>query len=324
MKLFKYSLLASIFMSVTCVSAFAQAPIGAECLGTQTQINFGNGIDTTLLDAQNARAEIQRLVESELSNRNIELDVGFINQSIPDSQCKSLSFGVQYNPTEGPLNDLFEALIQDVVTDASQFWRTLFGLTIMSDAFREKFQEIAAKIDESALTSNPAVSSLVAAYNNGLVNADIKFIQVSHSQGNLFSNAIHANLNDATNFKIVSVANPDSFVAGDGPHTTLTLDLVILAVRQFKAFLNLPEPLPANTTNVSIGDLSGHKFLESYMDANSTSQEKILDDTLDFINVIPIVAEVCIGDAFFNFETLNCQCNDPNLFYFAGFGCEFD
>ncbi|GJL77028.1 MAG: hypothetical protein NPINA01_00170 [Nitrospinaceae bacterium] len=250
--------------------------------------------------------------------------MGFINQSIPDSQCKGLSFGVQYNPTEGPLNDLFEALIQDVVTDASEFWKTLFGLTIMSDAFREKFQEIAAEIDELALTTNPAVTNLVAAYNNGLVNADIKFIQISHSQGNLFSNAIHANLNDASNFKIVSVANPDNFVAGEGPHTTLTLDLVILAVRQFKNFLNLPEPLPANTANVSIGDLSGHKFLESYMDANSNSQEKILGDTLDFVNIIPIVAPVCIGDAFFNFETLNCQCNDPNLTYFHGFGCEFD
>ncbi|GJL77029.1 MAG: hypothetical protein NPINA01_00180 [Nitrospinaceae bacterium] len=62
MKLLKPLLLFFIFLSASCVSAFAQAPVGTECLGTLTQINFGNGIDTTELEAQNAKIEIRRLV----------------------------------------------------------------------------------------------------------------------------------------------------------------------------------------------------------------------------------------------------------------------
>jgi hypothetical protein len=69
----------------------------------------------------------------------------------------------------------------------------------------------------------------------------------------------------------VSVATPDSQVAGGGPWTTLTGDLVIRTVRP------LFSSLPATTPGPHRGDLLGHGFIESYLEAGQPAKRRILN-----------------------------------------------
>ncbi len=106
---------------------------------------------------------------------------------------------------------------------------------------------------------------------------------VAHSQGNLFANIAHTGINQDVidGFGIVSVANPDSYVAGYGPYTTIIEDVVIFAV---------PGALPAqfrnfeNTSGNNPDDWTGHEFVKSYMASSHPAETKILDDIVTTID----------------------------------------
>lgn len=81
-------------------------------------------------------------------------------------------------------------------------------------------------------------------------------------------------------FGIVSVANPDSYVADGGPYTTINEDAVIFFV---------PGAMPGQFNNFGIlgfnpADWSGHKFIESYMASGHPAETKITNNTLSTIN----------------------------------------
>jgi len=85
----------------------------------------------------------------------------------------------------------------------------------------------------------------------------------------------------------VSVANPASFVGGDGPYTTLVEDGVIAAIALATPTGVLP-PLASNLTNILSGattsDWRGHNFIVEYMAEGSRSATKVVPDIVATMN----------------------------------------
>jgi hypothetical protein len=190
-----------------------------------------------------------------------------------------ITYRVSHNPSMGLLADLLETFVQNTQTDISQFWRYLAALDPIPGEFTDLLIETSNKIDASILNANPSVQDHVEKYNKALSEGN-KVVVVAHSQGNLYANIAHLGITPQDNggFGIVSVANPDSFVAGSGPYTTIEEDLIIASV---------PGASPANLDNffgVNLGDLSGHTFANSYMASGHPAEAKILNDTVDKIN----------------------------------------
>lgn len=265
-KKYIYIIVLMILNLVTTHSAYSQ-DLSAFCSLKDTAIYFGNGVDTPRGKAKRHQLLLEDKVRGVMS----------------DEEFNKIEFELAYNNTGGLIYDLMESAIQDLATDYTYFWRMLAHNVPMSESFKEKLLELSTAVDESALLLNQDLSIHVNNYKNSILEGK-KVILVSHSQGNFFGNQAYGNLSfvEKESFGIVSVANPDSFVAGSGPYTTLFEDLVILAITVAKTDLGLPTPLLPNETNfLTLDDLSGHGFDSAYLQATSNSESKILNDIVN-------------------------------------------
>jgi len=259
------------------------------CVYKETNVVFANGVDTTRSQALDTVELIKKLTIEKLQADNINLDFNAANIEIDGSQmgadCDALTFERQYHQTSGLSLDLFEALTQIIIEDTTRIWLLKFGLDIMPDAFRDKILEFQSAFDEAIVADPAETQAHIAKYNSFSPDYDYRVIAVSHSQGNLFSNTIYANLDlvPQYNHKIVSVATPSSFTAGGGPHTTLHTDLVILALKAIASTLGLPEPRESNVAPSGWPELTGHIFNKTYMEPGSNAETKILDDIFNLI-----------------------------------------
>lgn len=225
---------------------------------------FGNGVWNDKEAADSSRRLLTRRLEAVIAGTDLE---GMI------------TYGTSHNPSEGKLKDLLETFEQNDQTDDSQFWRFLAGLDPIPDFLQDKLKEIADSVDEAIVSANPAVQKHIVKYNKFLSEGN-KVVVVAHSQGNLFANIAYLGINSQyiDGFGIVSVGNPDSYVAGGGSYTTLDEDIIIG---------NVSGSLPANLDNffgINLNDLTGHEFAKSYMAANHDAETKILGDVVGTIN----------------------------------------
>lgn len=98
------------------------------------------------------------------------------------------------------------------------------------------------------------------------LDQNLELAIVAHSQGNFYANRAYEYLmSDADKIRIVSVANPDSQVAGEYSYRTLKSDGVINSI---------PGALPPNVDNNYRGHLN-HSFVESYLNGSPSGQEII-------------------------------------------------
>ena len=225
---------------------------------------FGNGVWNDKEQADSSRRLLTRRLEARVSGTELE---GII------------TYGTSHNPSDGTLLDLLETFEQNLQTDWSQFWRYLAGLDPMPGFLQDELIEIANTVDENILRGNPAVQDHVEKYNK-LLSEGNKVVVVAHSQGNLFANIAYLGITSQyrEGFGIVSIGNPDNYVAGSGPYTTLDEDIIIGSV---------PGSLPANVDNffgINFRDFSGHMFATSYMATGHQAEMKILDDAITTIN----------------------------------------
>ena len=225
---------------------------------------FGNGVWNDKEAADSSRLLLTMRLESAVAGTDLE---GVI------------TYGTSHNPSEGTLKDLLETFEQNAQTDMSQFWRFLAGLDPMPDFLQDKLKEIANSVDEAIVSANPAVQQHIEKYNKFLSEGN-KVVVVAHSQGNLFANIAYLGIDSqySEGFGIVSVGNPDNYVAGGGPYTTLDEDIIIGSV---------PGSLPANLDNfflINLSDLTGHTFAKSYMASNHDAEAKILGDVVSTID----------------------------------------
>ena len=116
-------------------------------------------------------------------------------------------------------------------------------------------------------------------YNRLLLECK-RVIVVAHSQGNFYANMAAGGIdpNLADSFRIVSVANPASFVEGDGPYTTIEEDRVIALI---------PGSMHTNVDNYdsdeSYSPWLGHYFVENYLSPDHLAEFKIVTEIINEI-----------------------------------------
>ncbi|MFZ2719450.1 MAG: hypothetical protein WAZ27_01120 [Minisyncoccia bacterium] len=245
---------------------------------TGTVVVFGNGIMNTEQDAIDSRDRIENLLRTTLTSE----------------EFNKLEFALAYNHSYGHFSDLYESLKQRVGTDnvVTSFWRWMGGLEVLPDEVQAEFLRTATRFDFSTMVGPEDFANHLALYRAKTLSGK-KVLVVSHSQGNFFANAAYQTLYSGSeplrsrSFGIVSVANPASFVGGNGPYTTLAEDGIIAAIR-LTTPPGIQPPLPPNLTNILSGartsDWKGHSFLDEYMTTGSRSVAKIMPDVIATMN----------------------------------------
>ena len=233
----------------------AEAEAAPSCGTALTTLFYVNGVRNDYFMAMASESELAHLVSTRYP-----------------ALRSTVTFKLSYNQTHG-LFDLIEALQQISPGSPSTLLRIVFGLINprvgRAGEILGKFAEIAAEVVQSQ-----KLQRFVEMYRTEL-NVGKKVVLVAHSQGNLYANRAYDLLRPqyGQNLGIVSVATPDTRVAGGGPWFTLTGDTVINRVRQFLSSATLPAdfegPLPG-------ADSWMHGFLESYLQVGGTTRGPIL------------------------------------------------
>jgi hypothetical protein len=265
MKLFYY-LLISFFIGCMLLVETSTASI---CDTKETVVFFGNGVMTDEDNAYNSRDIIKQRVKTKLPPEEFEL----------------LDFQLSYNDTHTLPLDLLELTIQFLTGNVSRFWRILWELDPMPDLVAEQMLLLSDALDYSALLTTDNLRDHVKTYQNA-IDEGKKIILVAHSQGNLFGNQAYnfLSIGEKRSFGMISVANVDNNVLGDGtetaPYTSLKNDKFILGLIAVQ--LGLPtSPMFPNTENLADSeDLWRHSFIRSYMMEESISETQITGDII--------------------------------------------
>ncbi|UJS15950.1 MAG: hypothetical protein L3J17_08450 [Candidatus Jettenia sp.] len=254
-------------------------------------IFFGNGVWNDVEDANGSRRKLETRLNTHISGTNLD---------------GTITYKLAHNPSEGALEDLLETFEQEAQTDYSKLWNYLAGLDIMPDYLQDKLKEIANIVNAAIVSANPSVQEHIGQYNTYLREGR-KVVLVAHSQGNLYGNIAYLSINPQylDRFGIVSVANPDDYVAGGGPYTTIREDLIIGS---------LPTALDSNVNNFSNTyinpfDLSGHSFIKSYMFSDHDAERQILEDIVNTIDKLSSSYE--ITEIVNTYNILRVACGNP-------------
>ena len=238
---------------------------GQQCQ-PETVVFFCNGVWNDAEDADESRRFLQDVLDIHISGTNLD---------------GTITYKLAHNPSDGYLEDLLETFEQDLQTSYSLFWDYLAEWDAMPDFLQDKIIAIAKEVDTAVVSANPSVQDHITLYNTYLSEGKM-VVLVAHSQGNLYGNIAYLGIDPQyiDGFGMVSVANPDSSVAGGGPYTTIDEDFIIGSI---------PLALLPNLDNffgpLNWGDVwGGHSFIKSYMASGHEAETKILNDVVVMIN----------------------------------------
>jgi len=292
-------------LTIIYLSFVAGFTYAAPVYQKETVVYYGNGV----------------LSEYHQSLFALELLERKVLRAIGDPAVESLlSFEVAYNRTHKPthgLLDVLEAYIQSGQSFSIHFWHWLAGLDAFVDpGFQTLMYPLLAELaEQAALLTNANVQEHTERYNRQLLKCK-RVVVVAHFQGNFYANIAATGIEQplASAFGIVSVANPASYVEGDGPYTTLTEDLVI-------AFI--PGSKTANFDNYglfeSYSPLHGHAFVGNYLSPNHDAEIRVVGHVIDEINRVMNVdtSDYCGWPA--SYGTANSLYREPSdMRLFAG------
>ena len=231
----------------------------ANCLnGTPSTIVFGNGISTTLDEAQFSLDNVLKPAILQSLDATV------------DPSC--LSFALAYDSTFVDSNNTVVSTgneIAQIVVAAQQlnidfeanFW-AYWDSELQAPAWFEDIQR--AFITSATLPFQPDLLTHEAFYTSQLALGQ-RIVVVAHSQGSLYANQAYDVVTaqgGSDLFHIVAVATPAHSIAGFGPYFTLAGDVITL----------VPGSLPENIANDPPSPcLDGHAvachlFDSSYMD----------------------------------------------------------
>ena len=234
----------SVLLAWTCITQ-AQCP-------AETSLFFSNGMFNSKQSANDSR-------------RNLEMRL-----SETENWKRSRTY-LAYNEDENAAYRLLEVYEQKSGDFGKTFWRWMWDWSAAPDWFKDSMKAAMAKQDLHGLQGYE-LSDHVIRYE-GQMDLDRSIVVVAHSQGNFFANNASLILQNehypaATQFRIVAVATPASFVNDDGPYFTLKSDGVIRLI---------PTALPPNMVNESPKPgFFDHRFVDHYLNGQPTGQ-KIID-----------------------------------------------
>ncbi len=272
-----------IVIALTVVASVVFAS-SARSQGCQSPaLYFGNGVQNNWPMARSNADELQLTLEAATGNA-ATVDLAY-NQTA----------GIGPFGLVGDLRESFEQVaISDpaLIFDDATFWALYFQTNSpsqpLASAFRAALLSWVNQLDEAAILANVDLTNHAAKYI-ATISAGQPVVLVAHSQGNLFGNLVYDSLfssGERSRFWMVSVATPDSRVAGSGPWTTLTSDAVVGRIRALKEAAGATPPLPALTVNLGTHSVSyaAHSFSMSYLAPGSASQQEIASNVLDAIS----------------------------------------
>lgn len=264
------------------IPAMVQAQAPSPCSSPGYAIGYFNGVKNTRAGAGQSRDRLKLIYGSQYNNQPVK-------------------YYLFYNPTDGLLADLAEAFKQkeaenpDLQGRWELIWDVLRGQGSLIDRFVHDFpsfdlfafdalRETAVDLSRDyvdKLVTEADFQSIVDGFvetMTGLTTEQEKILAVAHSQGNLFVNEVYSAVSPTLqthSLAVVHVATVSSTLNGE--YTTSDTDLVVAAVRA------LLGDTPAANVTVPIGDLlgndlSGHGFLEIYMNGSLNPYSKIKGD----------------------------------------------
>lgn len=248
--------------SLVFLGVFQVTECAASYCNEETYVFHGNGMFTDHGDAT-------------INKNTIELKL----RNIAETIVNEWKFELSYNHDEQAYT-LLEVFRQRMGDQTASYWRWLGNLEAAPDWFRSATRSVASGFDLVEAVVDKDLRRHVQRYES-LLLAGNRVLVVAHSQGNLYANAAHGRLAakdlpmDA--FGIVSVANPASRVAGEGPYFTLLNDLVVYGVS-----LLFPDTLPGNIENtIDYTDWTHHNFIDSYLNGDQSGpliMQAVLDE----------------------------------------------
>ncbi|MGZ3770975.1 MAG: hypothetical protein ACXVCP_15420 [Bdellovibrio sp.] len=242
-----------VFIALQVVTPITATASG-NCEKKPIVMFFGNGMFNLYSEAWKSKMALEKFIV-----RNNDLYNGSIENS---SDIK-----ISYNSDEIFFLQMLQVTEQKGLVETTNFLRYLSNINKAPNWFKEALnQQIKERMKEEVLKDKD-LRKQVHDYEIVLKTKKIPLV-VAHSQGNLYANlAFEAlqtkNIDDAGTLKIVSVANPASFVAGDRPYTTLESDGVITPI---------PGSLKANVGNNPVGKFD-HEFVRHYLGGNNSSPQ---------------------------------------------------
>lgn len=259
------SLLAVILLFTTSVT---NAAIDACSPSSNFLIAYINGVNTTKEEARRNNRLLKEAVGTSHNGEQVEVMLA-------------------YNQTRGLLDDVVDVLRQKSReypgVSSDLIFKALVNGTV-SSLLPESLKEYVAnfhinKIKESRLVSysDDDLKDIVSAIR-AKVTENRKILLVPHSQGNIYANAAFAELISGNNavpvsaIKILGIASPAAYVAGNGDYITSSNDLVISGLRASGFSV-----LDANfTIGVSTDDILGHSLKDIYLNVDYEGRAEVL------------------------------------------------
>jgi hypothetical protein len=173
-----------------------------------------------------------------------------------------VTYEMAYNNNESIIEQLLQVYQQKMSSRTRFVWSNLSRMSENAST-RESTLEKLKKINSESYVKDSDLRSHIQLYED-LLKKNMAVVIVAHSQGNFYANKsfdfLNENLakNPHEHIKIVSVANPDHRVAGNGGYVTLKSDGTIRMI---------PYALPFNTENENAGRLD-HAFVKHYLEGN--------------------------------------------------------
>jgi len=226
-----------------------------ECPGGEVNsaLIFANGIFNDKGDAKNARDELQ------LKTKN-----------------RFALYDIAYNFNETPLLQILQVFDQKRRSNERFRW-SYFSQMDGPPEVKASIQEKVKEMTKEFYVRDADLRNHVALYKKYL-NAKKSIVIVAHSQGNFYANGALEYLQEEQNentpdnellnardlkLKIVGVASPDSYVAGNGTYRTLMSDGVVSKIAN---------ALPPNISNQKSGHFD-HLFIEHYLNGDKSGPE---------------------------------------------------
>lgn len=214
-----------------------------ECPRSEQILFFSNGMFNSKKDAQYSLKVLQQKT----------------NNSFFD-------YKLAYNENESIIMQIFETVFKKI-DDGERFLWSYFSRMNGPEWFGALAKKVAEGVTKNTYVLDPDLRRHVKVYKYYLsLNKEI--LTVAHSQGNFYANEGYEMLsteNKDLRFKIVAVATPSYYVAGNGDYITLKSDGIIALV---------PGSLPPNTINENAG-LLDHELIKHYL-GGSSSGPKIM------------------------------------------------
>jgi hypothetical protein len=282
------------FLSFTCY-CFADS-----CLASQNSLWFANGM---LTSRESALTTLRNLKDKTEDN--------------------FVLYGNAYNENEFIALQLLEVLIQKNSSEEKLHWKWLSNFELAPQWFKNVAEAKLKKITQSQFDIDQDLGLQVAEYQRTLEEG-LTVTTLSHSQGNFYTNESFEILEKSTPLfkmlKMVSVANPDSYVWNGGQYFTMFGDFITL----------VPRAMPANVKN------HDKKFIGHFLNENYLSGSPTKDLIIKHLKKINSSQVSVLNDGFLDksftafskwlriFEILNnkrpklnkVQCLAINLFVF--------